>query len=227
MRIYERPKRGWSGEKGKIQRGNKGKEEDQSRHLSSGHPHAPPPLLPLSSSSSFVCLITGCILLPCLVYLRFFSFFPLLSVKKHLSSIIFKPTLSMSAPFLAAFPSMSLNHRHCQKSVYLLSPIHTLYSICLTPCLTPPSFSVPSFHFSLVPVDHISAESTFKCLLLHTKEQSHNSTKSPVLKHTCPRILQRGKNKSRGWLTYTNTFPRIKPFSAIKGFSSKALYLHI
>lgn len=59
----------------------------------------------------------------------------------------------------------------------------------------------------LVPVDYISMNSTFKCSLLHTKEQSHNSTKSPVPSTHAPASYEQGRIKSRCKLTHTNTFP--------------------
>lgn len=61
--------------------------------------------------------------------------------QKHLSSIIFKPTLSVS-PLLAAFPFMSLNHPHCQNIFVSLCPQS------LTGSLTP-FFSFSSLSRSL------------------------------------------------------------------------------
>lgn len=122
MRIYETSVRGWSEEEGKIQRWNTGKEEDQSRHSFSGHPWAHP-FLPLSSSSSFVCLITGCILSPCFVYLKFMSFFSSSVIcQKNVSSVISEPTLCLS--LLAAFSSMSLNNHFRQTALHLTPFMH-------------------------------------------------------------------------------------------------------
>lgn len=106
MRIYETLKEGEVERKVKYKGGNKGTEEDQSRHSSFGHlcySH-------FSSSSSFVCLITGCILSPSLVYLKFMRFF-LLSVicqKKSFLNHLQTHTLCVF-PFLLHFlPCLSI-----------------------------------------------------------------------------------------------------------------------
>lgn len=123
--IYERLK------EGKMERKVKYKEaaRERKRIKADIHilgTHMPSPLLPLSSSSSFICLTTGCILSPCLVYFKFISFFSSVICQKTSLLDHFQTHSLCVSQFLTAFPSMSLNHRHCQKSLNLLSHIHTV-----------------------------------------------------------------------------------------------------
>lgn len=181
-----------------------------------------PPHLPISLSiSQLFCLSDYCVYFistPCWSETHQLFFF--------LSENIFLSHFQTHAPRVS--PIFAPHFLPC------LSITITVTSICArytrTVCTVSTSLICPSFGFSFASqqaVDHRPMNSTFKCSLQRAEEQSHNSTKSPVLQHTCPRILQTARNKSRYRLMHTNMFPQIQPYSAIKGFYSKALNLHI
>lgn len=123
MRIYERVKEGEVESEVKYKKGTR-----EMKRIKAGvqffvarwggGTHMSSTLFPVSLSLSLFsqcfCFSYG------FIYLKIAPPFPVIC-QKHLSSIIFKPTLSVS-PLLAAFPFMSLNHPHCQNIFVSLCP---------------------------------------------------------------------------------------------------------
>lgn len=122
MRIYERVKEGEVESEVKYKKGTREMKRIKAGvhffvvRWGGGAPTCPPLFslsLSLFSPSAFVSLMG-------LFILKSPPPFPVIC-QKHLCSIIFKPTLSVS-PLLAAFPFMSLNHPHCQNIFVSLCP---------------------------------------------------------------------------------------------------------
>lgn len=126
MRIYERVKEGEVESEVKYKKGTRKMKRIKAgvqffvARWGGGHPHV---------LHSFPCLSLSLSLFSPSAFVSLMGLFILKSppppfpviCQKHLSSIIFKPTLSVS-PLLAAFPFMSLNHPHCQNIFVSLCP---------------------------------------------------------------------------------------------------------